>query len=431
MLKWVVAMVATITNTNRGELNMTDPTRQISYGIATLRDFRVAEVGKKGEVTKMAIGDQIVASPSPRFWGSLCSNYSNQGLSLKLFNLFTHSEVFQRIHDRLSGNGQDMLRYAIETKEGHNSLLAVTNPNKPLISYEGMASTLQRYATVKQEYEGGIVRSTHTPPHMDDIMIGPDKFAHQYVMETPIDGYGKPLIYLSLLRMICSNGAIGYGRAFRSEVNLGTGSDDATFTLERTLDSFNNEDGYAQLRQRFEAAQGSWASIAETHKVYETILKMGNRAMFRDNGTKAPLIEDLFMQRNALIGSSGLTTSVASVGDSPANPVMIKITRAFTALTGDLTAIYNLTHLDALSLKRKAQLPARCSMYDLLNFCTEVSTHYCSESDGRLLQAEVGNFISNNYDLEGTIAERKEFSDWFTGLDTRDVADKLDENLNN
>lgn len=61
-------------------------------------------------------------------------------------------------------------------------------------------------------------------------------------------------------------------------------------------------------------------------------------------------------------------------------------------------------------------------MYDLLNFTTEVATHHCDERNGRLLQAEVGNFVSNEFDLEGSKATKEQFADWF--MDTTDIPDK-------
>ncbi len=99
-------------------------------------------------------------------------------------------------------------------------------------------------------------------------------------MDTPIDGFGQPKIYLSLLRMICSNGAIGYSPTFRSEIPMGK---DMAYCIARALESYDNGDGFAALRQRFEAAQRSWASLFECHQLYKLLVRMvDQRAVTRE-----------------------------------------------------------------------------------------------------------------------------------------------------
>jgi len=316
--------------------------------------------------------------------------------------------------DVLGGDDKARVRYAFEDKDSApGNILAITLPSKPIISYEKIGDTLSRYNATSVEYSTGIVRSTHTPNHMEDFKICGDGFAHQYVMETPIDGFGNPLIYLSLLRQICSNGMIGYSRAFRTEISMGRGDTknaDLMFSMERALDSFSNEEGYAALRNRFESATTSWASISECNRVFKVLDTMGKRNMFlNDKAAGSQLVNQMATRREAATG----------IIDEETPPSIVRIMRAYSTLTGDLCSIYGLTHLDALSRKKMQQLPAKCTMYDLLNFTTEVATHHCTEHSGRLLQAEVGNFVSNEFDLEGSKATKDQFTDWF--LDTSDI----------
>src|SRR5262249_57426623 len=107
--------------------------------------------------------------------------------------------------------------------------------------------------------------------------VGGDGFQNKFVLDTPIDGFGRPSVYLSLLRLICSNGAVGYSPAFRSELSVGRGNDGVAFALTRVLDGFNNEDGYAALRQRFESATKSWASGNEVSKLYKGLARLHAR----------------------------------------------------------------------------------------------------------------------------------------------------------
>ena len=184
-------------------------------------------------------------------------------------------------------------------------------------------------------YRGGVVRSTHVPRSGEHgFHIGPDQFRNRFVVEAPIDGFGQPRIYLSLLRQVCSNGAVGYSPAFRSDIRMGN---DAAYTLERALGQFDHDEGFAALRQRFESAQKSWASIRETMLLHKTISRLGDGRDGRLRGRR--LHEEL------------------------------------NRVAGDLNALYGLANLETLSAKRQRVLPAKCRVYDLINFASELATH--------------------------------------------------------
>jgi hypothetical protein len=51
-------------------------------------------------------------------------------------------------------------------------------------------------------------------------------------------------------------------------------------------------------------------------------------------------------------------------------------------------------------------------VYDLVNFATEVATHYANPSTSRLLQAWVGGLISGEFDMESTKDRFAEFKDF-------------------
>ena len=134
--------------------------KAIEYGAATLNAFKVLETGDGGVVSVMSIDGRTV-EPTPRFWTSLCSGFSSYGLSTKLFKLFTHAEVFQRVSDVVGGEGKDRLRFALEDLgAGNPRLLAVTNPTKPLVRYDRIGEVLQRYGAQNVEYKAGVIRST-------------------------------------------------------------------------------------------------------------------------------------------------------------------------------------------------------------------------------------------------------------------------------
>lgn len=374
-----------------------------AYDTAPVKEFKVIETNDKGNVTAMEINGRKV-QPTERFWTSLCATFSTVGLSKKLFGMFSHEEVFNRLSERFSDN----LRYTVSEYDGggkgYDRLLAATKPDKPLAKYDSVMNMLEKYEAQDVSYSDGnssgscgIVQSWHVPCRMENIQIGGDNFIPKFVMETPIDGFGSPLIYLSMLREICTNGMVGYSRAFRSELALGKG-EDVMFSLERALDSYSNEEGYMALRSRLESATNSWASINEASKIAKALTGIG----FKQKGDGSDEIERLAATR--LPGGDG-----GSMEDS----LSFKIQKAFTGVTGDLCHVYGLVHLDALSRKKMAALPTRATVYDLMNFGTEVATHYCGSDGARKLQAVVGGLLGDGeYDLEGSKLEMKSFADW-------------------
>ena len=82
-------------------------------------------------------------------------------------------------------------------------------------------------------------------------------------------------------------------------------------------------------------------------------------------------------------------------------------------MTGDVSQIYGLANVDALSVKRQRSLPVNCTVYDLLNFASEVSTHHADEHGSRASQAWLGTTISGEYDLENSCDSFDDFQDFF------------------
>src|SRR5262249_9143005 len=150
---------------------------------------------------------------------------------------------------------------------------AVTSPQAAVIRHDDLMDLLGRHGVEGCRYSNGVVRSEHAPRLNPVFRVGGDGFRNKYVVDTPIDGYGRPSVYLSLLRLVCSNGAVGYPRAFRGELAVGKGDGGVAFALTRVLDGFNNEEGYAALRDRFEAATRSWASVHEAQRLYRILAR--------------------------------------------------------------------------------------------------------------------------------------------------------------
>ena len=340
-----------------------------SYGLARVSELGIEttrnETSGKLNVSHLQVEGQRVAA-SPRFWTSFFHRF---GISDTVFKYFDHGEVFQRIAERGKG---DTVRYCIERdSQGLGTLLAVSNPQRPVIDHAQVHDLVMRYGGQNVSYDKGVITSFHVPRSGDgEFQIGGDEFKHRFVMDTPIDGFGQPKIYLSLLRMICSNGAIGYSPTFRSEIPVGK---DVAYCIARALESYDNGDGYAALRQRFQSAQKSWASLYECHQLYKIVVRMLDQAAL----TRESVLND------------------------------------FYRVTGNANSIYGLANLDALTTKRQRVLPAKCRVYDLINFASELATHHTKAGGNRLLQAYIGTLLSDEYDMEGTAERLTDFNDFF------------------
>ena len=85
-----------------------------------------------------------------------------------------------------------------------------------------------------------------------------------------------------------------------------------------------SEDGYAALRQRFESATRSWASVHEANKLYKVLVRVHGRGELRGRSA---------------------TPAAGGDGASESSPLFHK----FHKMTGDLSRIYGLASIDTLS----------------------------------------------------------------------------------
>jgi len=336
-----------------------------------------------GKMIRAVVIDDEPIVPTGRFWESL---YSKFGLNRTFFKFFDYLEVFKRISDKTG----EKVRVCIEKDaSGDKRLLAVTGLNKPVILYDDLMDILQAFHFREGvRYSNGIVSSVHLPTRgSGEFSIGGDKFSNRFVMHTPVDGYGQPNIYLSLLRWVCSNGAIGFANSFKTALALGQGSDSIKFTLRRALEAFSNEEGYSMLRDRFEASMRSWASVREQQDLYRLMLRLQGDHTLQNNADKVSRFrkEDLdHSLSNALL-------------------------KAYDRTTGNPFDLYKISDPNLMGQKKQRTLSVSCKVYDLINFATELATHHVNEENSRRLQAWVGQMLSGDFDLEDSCDQ---FDDW-------------------
>lgn len=359
------------------------------YGCARLQDVTID--GKPEQYAgRRAMPDLALAGrhlkTTPRFWESLHRRF---GFTPNIFRYFSYAEVFTRISEVAKN---DRILYCIEQRpEQPERLLGVASPTMPRILAPNLVELLDQYGAESLSYDKGVMTSRHDTRHGGAFDIAGDAYENKFVIETPIDGFGRPSVYLAMIRQICTNGAIAYAPAFRSEINLGRGGDTVSYALVRVLEGFHNDEGFAALRQRFESAATSWTSIREVQQFRRTLVTLLHRGEIV-RGRPLPKIR----------GGDGAD----ALSSSP-------ILTTYDRLIGDLSEVYGLANLDAISPKRQRTLPAGCKVYELLNFASEVATHHANPSGSRTVQAFIGELVSNEFDLEGTANEITDWRDFF------------------
>lgn len=370
------------------------PVPKIDYVPMSVSDISMAiEHGQSGskEIVDFKLAGEKMYYTS-RFGQSLGSIF---GFSESIFKFFDPSEVVERITERGFG---DAIRVAIqENVDGSKTALAAAKPNKSFVRADDLLFELMERSTGKSniQYAAGVVTSMHKPSRMGDsvFQIGGSDMLNRFVVETPIDGFGLPAAYISLLRQVCSNGMIGYAKAFKSQIQLGNAPtfaagkiiSDAIPTFRRFLDSYNNEEGYSIIRSRLEAAHSSPASLDEFYGIYSLLNRGDMRSLHGD--TKE--VDKGYIQ-------------------SPLNSKMVE-------LVGDVQKLYGIVSLDQMATKSRRRVPVGCTVADLINLATEVGTHKANTEQSRKIQGWVGTMLSNagGYDLEGTIKEGETPKDLF------------------
>lgn len=379
-----------------------DKTVRFDYTFMPIADMQVRteEDPKTGKQTVSAvlIQDEPMA-PTDRFWVSL---YSRYGFNSAFFKYFSHAEVFTRISEVESN---DRMRLCIERDEtGAGTLLGVSNPSKPIVVYDEIMELLGRYNGESIAYTNGIVESTHAPRQgANSFKCGDFDFVNRFMMATPIDGYGAPNIYLALLNLATEAGVVGYAKAFRAALALGKADDDVTPSLTRALDGFNNDEGYAAIRQRLESSLMSWSSVYEADSLYKLLVKCHGKSLIDDKGgvTSAKAVK-LRQLLNAPV--DGKVENDGGIGS--------QLLIAYHRCTGDINRLYGVANLEALSAKRQRTLPVRCTVFDLMMLATEIAAHYANPTGARMLQAWVGNLLAGEFDMEGTKEKFVEFAEF-------------------
>lgn len=348
-------------------------------------EVNVDEKTGKRTITGVTLADRPVAT-SDRFFNSLFARY---GINRSFFNYFEPEEVFSRIANR---RADDRLRFCLfQDGDTEPTLLAVSNPTKPVLDFDRVRDTLANYEPLDMtrefdgvHYSNGLMRASFAPRGEAPFEVGGDAFNARFDTVIPIDGYGSPEVVLGALRLVCTNGMVAFGKIFSNKIPGGTDEDGGIGRIVQTIEGYGNDEGYDALRRRLTAATESYASVSECSEMCKAVMRaLGSGG--RGNDTTKELID------------------------------------RFDRMAGNPTMMYGLVSATSVGRKRLATLPSRATVYDLINFGTEVATHHVpNETQARRVQGVVGQMISGEFDLEGSARDGRDFIDVY--LNGQDAA---------
>lgn len=350
---------------------MTQTLPGVEYKTFGIRDLTAIshtdeKTGKK-TIESVAVNGQPVDTHQ-RFWNSLFARY---GFSKNVFNYFAPAEVFDRI---ANVREDDTLRFCFLTEKGMHrpKLMAVSNPNKPVFVMDKITELLGGYdpdGGIK--YADGIIRASFSPRGEAPFEIGGDSFNARFDTLIPIDGYGSPEVALGCLRLVCTNGMTAFGKVFSNKIPVGSDLTGGLSRISQTIEGYGNDEGFDALRRRLTSATESYASVAECSMMANAVMRA--------------------------VGAEGMERQeIRQIVDN------------FDRVAGNPTMMYGLINTTAVGRKRLATLPSRASVYDLINFGTEVATHHVGgEGTNRGIQSIVGGLLGGEFDLEGSARDKE------------------------
>lgn len=330
----------------------------INYVTAPIDEIKVKVLGKsKGKYTYSATFDNKPIQVSQRFFNSLGSRF---GLNQNIFNYFTPSELFNRVVKK-HGKGAEV-QFAVEM-DNHGEqkrVLAVSGAEAKTIQYDQAVQFLLEKGGREISYDGnGRLSALFRPIGGEQAFaIGGDDFKQEYLCSISVDGYGKTDIALAFERLICMNDIVGLSSAFRAPIKLG--KDNPMHGLNRAIDTYANEEGYEVIAERISTAQQTLASVSEVQMLARILDKC---------------------EYNSVSGNYVLGV--------------------FSKMVGDLTNLYGEASMDAFSSRKQSLLPTKASVYQILNFITELSSHHAKCNAKLKLQGLAGTLLSKEFDLEG------------------------------
>lgn len=315
----------------------------------TMQDLIPVDDGNDPEQARIRFNDREYRL-SKRFFSSFARRMK---FSTNVFNYFSPQEFLTRVAER-----KPEVAFQATFDDHSGLLLGVTDPDRKLLpAHIACRVIADDPRTRKIVYNDGVWEAEMM---LDEKFEVPQagEYYRKLQLNYPVDGLGLPSVYLATMRVVCSNGAVAAVSQFRTDIEV---NDESGTHLGKLLKSFSNDYGFSAMSERLIAAQDTVASVNELLSI------------------------------DALIA--------ANVSDKNAYRV---IHDRLNDIAGDPCYQYAVTSLQSIPRKKQALMPVACSVNDLLNFCSELTTHH-----GELLHRprafdeKTGQMLAQEFDLEG------------------------------
>ena len=352
-----------VPNVIRNErVSATDWANRFTQEVVTIQDLvPSSEKSESQSYWTLKCFDQEY-SVTPRFVSSLAKKLK---FSKTIFDFFSPQEVLERATEV-----QPEQEFIATFDNRTNQILGIGERNKKLLPPSVACRIFSEDPRLKSaHYENGI---WHGELQLDEVfnIENSGEYTRKLNIQYPVDGIGTPCIYLAIERQVCSNGAVVQVAAFRTEIEV---NDESGTHLSRLLRSLNNQYGFSALEERICIAQQTNASV--------------NELMSVDN-----LLQEYVLDKDSYY----------------------KLHNRLYEMAGDPCFTYETTSLNNIPAKKRVLLPVNCAVNDLLNFCSELTTHH-----GNLLTSSsafdvaTGRILASEFDLEGMYNINHKSPDFF------------------
>ena len=285
-----------------------------------------------------------------RFFSSFARR---MGFATSFYRYFSPLEVLNRV----AKLNPDMTFQATFDNEDLK-LLGVTEPHRQFLPAHIICKAISDDPQIENIYHNdGIFEAKML---LDDKFEVP--FAGEYrcmlLLKIPVDGVGSPCMYLASIREASGNVSVAMSKQFCTDLEV---NDESGASLRKQLKSFNAERCFSALIERLIVAQRTPASVSELLSIDELIsANVTDRSAYR------------------------------------------KIHDRLNDIAGNPCSAYKVPFLEFIECyESEKNTPVACSINDLLNFCSELTTHhYELISNPSAFHEKTGEILGNCFDLE-------------------------------
>ena len=339
----------------------TDWGRRFSTQLVTIQDLMPSDENASSNAWSLNyLGENF--RTSNRFISTLAKKLK---FSSNIFKYFSPSEVLERV-----GEQNPDCHFMVTFDHHAKQILGLVDEGKKFLPPSIVCDVFASDPRVRSiSYDRGIWSAELHSDEVFNIPRSGDYF-RRFKICYPVDGVGMPCIYLSMMRQICGNGSTAQVAEFRTDIEI---NDKSGLHLSRLLASFNNQYGFSALEERLGIAQSTVASMNELLEI------------------------DELLQNHV-----------------PDKHAYRQLHNRLDEIAGEPCFQYGTTSLNNIPAKKRSLLPVSCSVNDLLNFCSELTSHH-----GNLLNNPVsfdvaaGKILAHEFDLEGMYSSKNNSPDFF------------------